>query len=394
MSTLTLPECTVSVKQLGEGGWQAAMDVLIEQVRLRRLEFDQGKHVPVDVINLMKKAGIFRASTPACFGGEPLPPAELLRRVERISEVDGSAGWVSAFGSANTYLARLPYETQKLLYATGPDQVFAGGLFPPHYGEAVEGGWILNGRWKFASGCKGADWMGVGIKVDSPDGKSPPSVRMAVMPATEVEIVESWDVVGMQGTGSHDLRLENTFVAHEWTCQRELPSPIDEPLYRYPALAYQAQVHAVVNIGLARAALDTVIEMGGGAKIIPGASRLADRAYYRTSIAQCEAKLRSARAFFYETAEQAWDMLISKGELTRELHSLVLLSAAHAAHTSTDIVQEAYRIAGIGVIQKSHRLQAIARDSMVITQHAALSLGTFDAAGSIFVGVEPVIPYV
>ncbi|MFX6023704.1 flavin-dependent monooxygenase, partial [Acinetobacter baumannii] len=71
----------------------------------------------------------------------------------------------------------------------------------------------------------------------------------------------------MQGTGSHDTRLKDKFVAHEWTCARGAAGLIDEPLYRYPALAYQAEVHAAVNIGLARAALDIVTDMAGGAKI-------------------------------------------------------------------------------------------------------------------------------
>ena len=83
--------------------------------------------------------------------------------IERISEADGSAGWVASFGSAGVYLAALPPETLAEIYAQSPDLVFAGGLFPLQPAEAVEGGWQVNGTWKFASGCKGADLLGVGI---------------------------------------------------------------------------------------------------------------------------------------------------------------------------------------------------------------------------------------
>jgi len=76
----------------------------------------------------------------------------------------------------------------------------------------------------------------------------------AVCRADEVEIVENWDVVGMQGTGSHDLRLQDKSFPSAGPACAAAPSVIDEPLYRYPALAYQAEVHAVVNVGLARAA--------------------------------------------------------------------------------------------------------------------------------------------
>ena len=105
-------------------------DVLIAEVTRRRDEFDKLTYVPRDIIDMMKKVGIFRSSTPTMFGGEPMPPADFLRILERIAIADGSAAWVAAFGSANTYMASLPIETQRVIYANGPDQVFAGGLYP------------------------------------------------------------------------------------------------------------------------------------------------------------------------------------------------------------------------------------------------------------------------
>ncbi|WP_049018225.1 acyl-CoA dehydrogenase family protein, partial [Burkholderia multivorans] len=117
-------------------------------------------HVPRDVIALMKRAGIFRAGTPKQFGGDALPPHEFVAMLERIAVADGSAAWVAAFGSANTYLAALPLDTQRAIYANGPDQVFAGGLYPLQPAQRVAGGYRVSGRWRFASGCKGADWIG------------------------------------------------------------------------------------------------------------------------------------------------------------------------------------------------------------------------------------------
>lgn len=359
---------------------------VVAEVERRRDEIDRERHVPRDLVATMKRAGIFRASTPRMFGGDALPPAEFLRMVEAISVADGSAGWVAAFGSANTYLAALPVETQRHIYATGPDQVFAGGLYPLQPARAAEGGWVVSGQWKFASGCMGADWIGVGIATDEIGGNGAPVTRLALAPAAEVEIVRNWDVVGMQGTGSFDTRVSERFYPVEWTCIRGAPGLIDEPLYRYPALAYQAEVHAAVNIGLARAALDIVAAMAGGAKIMPGAQPLADRGYYRAALAHGEARWRSARAFFYETAEQAWDVLLKGDPIDLPLNNLLRLSAAHAAHECADVVQQAYRSAGIAAIQKAHRLQHIVRDTMVVTQHASLSEAIFDDAGAILAG--------
>ena len=372
---------------------QLPLETLLAEITARREEFDRLHHVPRDMVATMKRAGIYRASTPRCFGGDALPPHVFLRTVERIAEADGSAGWVAAFGSANIYLASLPYETQAEIYATGPDQVFAGGLYPMQPATPEPGGWRVTGQWHFASGCMGADWIGVGLGVENP--AAPPALipRMGVSRASEVEIVETWNVVGMQGTGSHDTRVADKFYPRAWTCSRHDPGVIDEPLYRYPALAYQAQVHAVCNIGLARAALDLALSMSGVTATNTGAPRLADRPYFRIELARAEAQLRAARAFFYEAAEQAWDMLLAGDPVPQDHSNLLRLSATHAAHTGADVIRTAYRIAGLGAIYDTNRLQRIVRDSMVVTQHAFLNEGTFDGAGALLAGIRPAMPY-
>jgi indole-3-acetate monooxygenase len=368
---------------------------LLSEIRARREEFDRLTYIPRDVIEKMKQAGIFRASTPKYFGGDALPTAKFLRTIEAIAQVDGSAAWVAGFGSAGTYYAALPLETQRKIYAGGPDQVFAGGVYPLQQARRVKGGAEVTGRWRFASGCMAADWIVVGFLSDQPlfEGDAADTAYMGVSSAAEVEIVANWDVVGMQATGSHDTKVDNKFYPLDWICARGSPRTVDEPLYRYPPIALQAQTHSVVNIGLARAALDALIEMSGATKIIRGAPRLADRAYYRTELAKGEAQLRSARSFFYETAEKAWDLLLRENKLPVEMQNLVRLSATFAAHTCADVIQRAYRVAGISAIHKSHPLQRILRDSIVVTQHAMLSELNYESAGAIFAGVPPGVPY-
>lgn len=381
----------------GDPAWARSptLDEVIAEIATRRQEFNERSHVPRDMIEKMKAVGIFRASTPRRFGGDALPPSDFLRIVERVSEADGSTGWVAAFGSANIYLASLPPATQALIYAKGPDQVYAGGLYPLQPARAIEGGWQVNGHWRFASGCKGADWMGVGIGGTPASGgdKTAGKPLTAVFPAAEVEIVENWQVVGMQGTGSHDLKLHDKVVEHAWTFVRGTPATIDEPLYRYPSVSYQAQVHAAVNLGLARAALDLVIGMSGSTKTVTGAPRLGDRAYYRIELGKAEAKLRSARAFFYETPDAVWNSILAGNPVSEAQANLLRLSATHAAHTCAEVVAMAYRLAGTTAIFADHRLQWILRDSMVVTQHAFLGESTYDSAGALFAGIAPSAPY-
>ncbi|MFL9892991.1 acyl-CoA dehydrogenase family protein [Paraburkholderia sp. RL17-381-BIF-C] len=382
------------------------LDEVIAEIATRRDEFDRLSHVPRDVIAKLKRAGVYRAATPRRFGGDALAPAVFLDMIERIAAADGSAAWVASFGSANVYLAALPLHTQAQIYAGGPDQVFAGGLFPVQPAQPAEGGWRVNGTWKFASGCKGADWLGVGIGAtglgaagSGAAGSSAAGSGVAGKPRTavfrpqQVEIVENWDVVGMQGTGSHDLRVVDQFVADDWTFVRGGAPCVDEPLYRYPTIAYAAQVLAVVNLGLARAALDVANHMAGGRKTTTGAPQLADRAYYRIELAKAEAQLRSARAFFYDTTDQVWQSILAGNAVSADQVSLLRLAATQIAREGAEVVQRAYRLGGTMAIYRSHPLQRLMRDSMVVTQHAFLGEGNYDGAGAVFVGVPPIPGY-
>lgn len=363
-------------------------DVLAEVVE-RRDEFRSLGYVPKDVIAKFKQAGVYRAATPRMFGGDALPPAEFLRIVERVSAADGSTGWVASFGSALVYLAALPLETQADLYKDGPDVVFAGGLFPVQPAQDTGTGFLVNGRWKWASGCMGADVLGVGIPGDESTGGKP---RTVLLRPDQVEIVQDWDVVGMAGTGSFDLVVRNVEVPKERTFIRGGTPTVDEPLYRYPTLAYAAQVLAVVNLGIARAALDYAEEVGGAGTGVTGAPKLADRAYYRIEIAKAEARLRSARAFFYEAAEEAYATVLAGDPVTDAQNGLLRLSSTHAVQTGGEVVRTVFELSGTSAIYNDHPLMPLLRDAVVPTQHAFLGTSMYDAAGAVLMGLPPTIP--
>ncbi|MEU3620256.1 acyl-CoA dehydrogenase family protein [Streptomyces sp. NPDC006872] len=361
------------------------LDQVLALVAERRSEFEEKRHVPRDVISEFKSVGIYRASTPKLFGGDALPPAEFLRLIERISMVDGSAGWVASFGSSSVYLASLPLDTQAQLYADGPDVAFAGGLFPVQQAELVEGGYRVSGRWKFASGCMGADLLGVGIKAGEDRAGRP---LTAVLRPEQVEIAENWDVIGMRGTGSHDLVVDGVVVLEEWTFVRGGEPTVDEPLYRYPTVPYAAQVLAVVGLGVARAALDLAIADGGRAGYT-SAPKPAERATYRIAVGQAEAQLRSARAFFYEATEETWATVAAGDSASTEQASLLRLASAHLAKTSFEVVRAAYQLSGIAAIADGSPMQRFLRDASVVPQHAFLQEGMYDGAGAVLMGVQP-----
>jgi indole-3-acetate monooxygenase len=363
-------------------------DVLAELTE-RREEFRKQRYVSKDFVAQLKTLGVYRSSTPERFGGEPLPPAKFLELVERISTVDGSTGWVASFGSQLIYLGSLPLESQAELYADGPDVVFAGALFPVQQAAPTERGFLVNGRWKFASGCMAADIVCVGIQGDDTTSGKP---RGALVRPERLEIVQDWDVIGMQGTGSFDLVAKDVEVDREWTFIRGGEPVIDEPLYRYPAITYAAQVLSVVSAGVARAALNFAEDVGSGRASITGAPKLADRAYYRAGIAEAEATLRSARAYFYEAADEAWQTLVDGGHVSDEQNAHLRLSAAHLARTSAQVVHQVVSLSGTAAIYQDHPLPALLGDALVPQEHAFLSPAIYDAAGAVLMGQQATVP--
>lgn len=364
------------------------LDQVLTEINARQDEFEKKRHVPRDMVEKLKQIGVYRAHAPQCFGGDSLSPSEFLKLIESISEADGSTGWVASFGSAALYLAALPKETLQELYAKGPDIAFAGGLFPVQPAKTVKGGWLVNGLWKFASGCVGADVLGVGIGTGE-DGKP----LTAVIRPEDVQIVKNWEVIGMRGTGSHDLQVKDAFVPHAWTFVRGGEPSVEEPIYQYPSIAYAAQVLAVVNLGIARAALNVISQMAGGTSIT-GAPKMAERAYLRISLGKAEASLRSARAFFYEETDAAWETIIRGDRVSADQTSNLRLAAAQAAREGAQVVQSAYLLAGTKAIYDGHPLQRHLRDAMVVTQHAFLNESMFDGAGSVMLGVPPIRGYI
>jgi indole-3-acetate monooxygenase len=364
-------------------------DDVLAELADRRVEFREQRYVPKDFVTRLKQVGLYRAATPAKFGGQPLPPAEFLDRIERISVVDGSTGWVASFGSALVYLAALPLDTQAELYRDGPDVAFAGGLFPPQPAEPTERGFLVDGRWKFASGCMGADVLGVGLPGDeASDGKP----RTAVLRPEQCEIVQDWDVVGMRGTGSFDVVVRGVEVPREWTFIRGGEPTVNEPLYRYPAIAYASQVLAVVGAGVARAALDHAEEVGGGYAGVTGAPKLAERAYYRTEVARAEAALRSARAWFYDLSHEVWETVVAGDSASDEQNARLRLASAHLAKTSSDVVSGLLEVSGTAPIQCDHPLQLLFGDALVPKQHAFLGPSIYDSAGAVLMGLPPTAP--
>ncbi|MBK5542536.1 flavin-dependent monooxygenase [Pseudomonas sp. TH05] len=366
--------------------------LLVEiRARARDEEFDRQKFISADVIERFRTLGVYRALVPKRFGGDERSPAEFCQMVEDISIADGSAGWVASFGMSPVYLAALPLDTIKKIYADSPDVVFAGGIFPPQPATFVEGGLEVNGRWKFSSGCMGASLIGVGIAPKNGEMLGLP--RLAVMPREKVRIEETWNVVGLVGTGSHDVVVENVVVPEEWTFVRGGPANLDEPFFRYPSLSFATQVLSVVGLGVARAALDELSGMASGRISVTGAPSLSDRPLAQVEMAKAEASLRAARSWFYQAIDDAWSSVLAGDPVTLEQTNMLRLSSTHATRVAAEVARTAQMLSGMSGVYRSSPLSRFVNDTQVITQHAFMGDMTYQNAGAIFFGNKPLPGY-
>jgi indole-3-acetate monooxygenase len=366
---------------------RADFSELLQEIRDRAQEFESQGFVSRDVIESLKRVGVYRAAVLRRFGGDERDPVDILEIIEALSAADGSVGWVASFApQASVYCAILPDHCLNAMYAKTPDIVAAGALYPAQAAKLVGDKLLINGRWSFASGCTSADWICVGITVE---GSPIVGVQMVMLPADQVEIVRNWDVLGLRATGSNDIVAKDVLISKDWAAQRGGPVLYEDTLYQYPALCFAALNHAVVNLGIARAAIEDMVDLAKAKASITGAPRPADRAYVHLALSKADAKLRGARAFFYEQTEVMWQIVSAKKMPTTEEKSLVRLAASNAARVGAEVVQEMYTLAGTTATKMSHPMQRRVRDSMMVTQHAFVSEGNLENAGRVMVGMTP-----
>ena len=366
------------------------LERLCQEIRERACtgEFDNQAYVSQDIIEKLKQIGVYRALVPKRFGGNEWSPKQFCELIEQLSKADGSVGWVASFGMSPAYLGSLPEATLEQLYKDSPDIVFAGGIFPPQPAEITDDGVVVSGRWKFSSGCMGADIVGVGISPQK-DNEAQGLPRMAVMPANKAQIDMTWDTVGLKGTGSHDLVVKEVLVAKEWTFVRGEPSKLPEPFFKYPSLSLATQVLTVVGIGVAAAAIEEFQKLAPGKSSITGGAEIASRPVTQYEFAQVEAEFKAARVWFYDTMQIVWNEVLAGRNPSAEQISDMRLSCTHVARVCARVTRKIQMLAGMTAIYTHNPFSRFVNDTNVVTQHAFMGDATLQNAGLVRFGMKP-----
>ena len=376
---------------------------LAPTIRQRSDEIERGRRLPLDLLADLTAAGCFRMHVPARYGGDDLTLTEAIEVVEELARADGSTGWSTMIGSETPILfGLLPEATFAAIYASGPDVIGAGSLAPKGQAVPVDGGYCVSGQWPFASGCQHAGWLaGHAVVVEGgqprllPTGL--PEMRVAVFPADAGEIVDTWQVAGMQGTGSHDFRVRDAYCPAERTFSLFGGTPgVEGPAFAIPTLAELALHQGAVALGIAQGALDDIADLaGGGKRRLFASNRLAESAVFQETLGQADATLRAARALLYSDAEAAWAKA-SRRELFSPLERVRLrTTASTVVRLATQVVDAAFAAGGGTALYASSPLQRRLRDVHVQGQHIGVSRDAFGYVGALLAGeaLDPRLPF-
>jgi indole-3-acetate monooxygenase len=361
---------------------------LAPTITARAPEIEADRRLPNDLVKAATQAGCFRLVRPESHGGIAADWPSAMRVFEELARADASTAWSIAIGSAGWCdLASLPRETFDAIFREKPDAITAGVFSPSGSISATAGGYHVDGRWSFASGCEHADWIYGNCVESVVDGV--PQLRGAVFRPNEVVIEDTWSVSGLCGTGSHHFHVEGVKVPAERTYVPLTGEPcVDATILRLPLPSLFATGIAAIATGIARGALDDLGDLATGKVPLLSPGTLAMSPLFQYQLATADADLRGARALLWETAESTWAKAEADTEFALEDIARMRATAAWATARAADAVDTAYLAGGGSSIYTKNPLQRRWRDVHAVSQHFLVKPETFTNAGAILAGQD------
>jgi indole-3-acetate monooxygenase len=337
--------------------------------------------LPVDLVEQLRTAGVFRALQPRGLGGFEVAPVDFIEMIEELARADGSTGWIAAIGAgAPAFTAWLEPAVAKDLFGSNAD-FLAATVFAPTGRAVPDGGgrFAVDGRWPFASGCRHAEWLLTGMFVF--DGDAPrmipgqgPDWRLAFFPRADAEIVDNWDVLGLRATGSNDVVARGLHVAEEHTVSPFFqPARPDGPMWRLAFFTLVGVAIVGVPLGIARRALDEFAGLATTKTRAGTFEPLAEDPVAQVEFASAEATLRSARAFVLDEAGALWDTACAGDPPSLEQRAGFQLAAQQAMRAARQAVDTTFGLTGASAVHATHPLQRCFRDLHTASQHVYFS---------------------
>lgn len=359
------------------------------ELRARADEMEEVRRLPADVAAKMAKAALFRMVLPSSVGGLQLSPREIVETIEILSRANASAGWCAMIAATTAInAAYMDPEFAKDVY--GNDNVITGGVFAPMGRARPEAdGYRVSGRWQWGSGSANCTWLCGGCFIEEenglrlgPDGS--PENRMMIFPSSDAELIDTWQVAGLKGTGSGDIAVKDIFVPSGRSVSLTVDKPkVDGALYKFPVFGLLSMGVSAVAMGNARGALDAVTEFVKSKSRSSSRRTLADKSHVQSEVAQLEARWRSARAYLMDEIEVTWRSAQENGAIPVKRRADLRLACTHMTRTCADICRATYDMGGGAALFLNNDLQRRFRDAHAITQHIVTSRAIYELTGRV-----------
>jgi alkylation response protein AidB-like acyl-CoA dehydrogenase len=362
----------------------------------QRDAIDNAAKFPADLYDELEATGAFLLCAPKKFGGFEMSIARMNELVFEGARGLGSLGWLMMVGVAQSIGSGLfPEETVEMLFDEDGRKRTRGVIAPKGIAVPVEGGYLISGQWPFATGGPSPDFVS-GNSVVMKDGKpvigpsGHPDAILALMPASDVEFLDNWRVIGMRGTDSCDVRAKDVFVPKSRTFSLMAPSTcFDTPVARLPLRVALAFPHCALALGIGQGALDDIasLSLTKRASMNPAATLSSDPVF-RFELGRQTMRLDAARALMQQRAEECWTAGEAHRELTPQEILTTRLMANHITEECVKIVDWAYTTAGSSSVYDGSSLQVRFRDIHVATQHASCHTDPYRLLGALALGEQ------
>jgi alkylation response protein AidB-like acyl-CoA dehydrogenase len=365
----------------------AMAEAQMEDLAARGRAIEEARRVPAEVVARLSDAGFFRMLVPSAYGGGEVTPSVFIRALAALGSGDAAVGWCAMVGStAGLLSAYIDPAAAQGLWGADPRLVAAGVFAPTATGKRVPGGWEITGRWSFASGCEHAGVRAGGFVGTTDDGK--PVMRQALFDASATRLHDTWDVMGLGGTGSHDISVEATFVPDARVADLDASPTVKTPLTRFPVFGLLAIGVAGVAVGVGQAAVRDLVSLANGKKAMHGSRPISHRETVQLDVGRAQASLEAALAGLCAAADDVYART-TRGDAVRLEDKLRLRRAAtFATHTSADVVTAMHKAAGGTSVYNKCPLGRHLRNVHVATQHIMVHEQTYVVAGRGAFGLE------
>ena len=370
-----------------------AAATLAPKIREARDELDSAHRLPKPLVEELDKAGLLRLGLPRSMGGLECDPLTSFQAIEELSRADGSVGWCAMLSSGTAVLTGwLKADVARSMFGQPPEFRLAGSIRPE--GRALNG-YRVSGRWDYASGVDHASWLLCTCNVEGNIGplltaEGTPVTRVLFAPAQAATIIDTWDVMGMKGTGSNDFVLDDVFVPDEHTFSLLDPPQEKGTLYHPRFFFTGLWTQTVANaLGMARGAMDAYLQLAAQAGSTMSPTLLRDRPPAQSAVGEAEAIISGARAYLLDAVGAAWRTVRDESQDPSWEIAQARLAITHGMRESVRAVDILFHAAGTNAIHRKHPLERFFRDIHVAVQHVAGLPSNIEAGGRVMLGLPP-----